>query len=264
MSIYADLHVHTTESDGQLTLADIPQAAKQAGINVVAVTDHDRIHSGLDEKLETRDGITILRGIELRVTPETLDERIDLLGYGVTRTDALVKEIDRLQTDRISRAEAIIEAVNTELDVTLDIAPGKGVGRPHIARAIDANENTEHTYNTAFTDVIGRDCPAYQSRNVTTFDDGVALLQDACDVVGLAHPYRYDDPDAALELTAQLDAVEAHYPYTPRPQSSTKLRTVIEEYDLFPTGGSDAHKMELGAAGLIEAHYEMLEARLTG
>lgn len=263
MSIYADLHVHTTHSDGQLTLADIPAAAKAAGVHVVAITDHDRIHPGLSEKLETRDGVTVIRGIELRVKPEGLDERVDLLGYGVVPTDALTSEIDRLQSDRIERANATIDAVNDELGLVLDLEPDVGVGRPHIARAIDANEHTDHDYDSAFSDVIGRGCPAYEQRSVTSFATGVELLSEACDVVGLAHPYRYADPEGALALTEQLDAVEAHYPYSTRPSSARALREAMDMYELLPTGGSDAHDMRLGLAGLIEGHYDMLEARLT-
>ena len=130
----ADLHVHTTISDGTLRLGEVPAAATAADIELVAVTDHDRIHPDLDAPVTDRDGITIVRGIELRV--EADDQRLDLLGYGVEPTDALVAECDRLQQDRIDRAREIIDCVESRLGVTLDISPAPGIGRPHIARAI--------------------------------------------------------------------------------------------------------------------------------
>jgi Predicted metal-dependent phosphoesterases (PHP family) len=79
----ADLHVHTTASDGTLTVPELPAAARRAGVEWVAVTDHDRVHPDLDAPVTDRDGVHIIRGIELRV--ETDRQRLDLLGYGVSR-----------------------------------------------------------------------------------------------------------------------------------------------------------------------------------
>lgn len=264
MSIYADLHVHTTESDGELTLDEVPDAAKDAGVHVVGITDHDRIHSGLDETIETCSGVTLIRGIELRVQPDELDERVDLLGYGVERTDALTAEITRLQENRIERAETIIRRVESECDVRLDVDVSEGIGRPHIARAIAENNDLDVSYDEAFEELIGRDSPAYTARDVTSFERGRDLLDEACDIVGLAHPYRYREPEKALALTETLDAVEAHYPYSQRPKSADAVRNVIQEYGLLPTGGSDVHDTVLGRAGIVEAHYDMLEMYLSG
>lgn len=137
-SIHADLHVHTTNSDGDLVLDEIPAAATEAGIAAVAVTDHDRIHPGLDAPLVRIDGIDVIHGLELRVEVESLFERIDLLGYGVTESPALCAELDRLQANRKTRSARIIELVERELGITLDMEVHDGIGRPHIARAIDA------------------------------------------------------------------------------------------------------------------------------
>ena len=90
--VHADLHVHTDHSDGTLSLEAVPEAATAAGVSVVGVTDHDRFHPGFDAPVEEREGIILVRGIELRV--ETPEQRIDLLGYGVEPTAALREETD--------------------------------------------------------------------------------------------------------------------------------------------------------------------------
>ncbi|ERH12914.1 MAG: hypothetical protein J07HB67_01945 [halophilic archaeon J07HB67] len=76
------------------------------------------------------------------------------------------------------------------------------------------------------------------------------MLREACAVVGLAHPFRYDDPAAALALVADsdLDAVERFYPYGHDPDLAP-LEELIAEEELLRTGGSDAHDRTLGVAG---------------
>jgi predicted metal-dependent phosphoesterase TrpH len=255
--VVADLHVHTTNSDGTLTLSALPGAADAAGIEYVAVTDHDRLHPDLQAPVGTLEGLTLVHGIELRV--EAPDQRVDLLGYGVRRTDALVSLVEHLQADRIERGRAIIDRVEERLGVELPVEPRAGLGRPHIARAIE--EASEYGYQEAFGELIGDDGPCFVARDVPSFEEGRDVLAAACGVVGLAHPYRYDDPEAALELCAGLDAVERFYPYErevdPRP-----LQRAVERHDLLVTGGSDAHDEALGKAGLDRSDYRRFRAAL--
>jgi Predicted metal-dependent phosphoesterases (PHP family) len=256
--LLADLHLHTTASDGTLTIDELPEVAKEAGVNWVAVTDHDRIHSGLDEPISTLDGINIIRGIELRVETDT--QRVDLLGYQVEPTDELTAEIDRLQQNRINRAKKIIASVEAAEDVTLDIEPSAGIGRPHIATAI-AESNAPYDYTEAFENLIGSECDCYYPRDITSVEEGIHLLDDACAIVGLAHPLRYDDPESALEITEKLHAVERYYPYG-REVDTSKIDRAIERNDLLETGGSDAHNRRLGKAGLSESQFETFKSKL--
>jgi predicted metal-dependent phosphoesterase TrpH len=254
MSVFADLHVHTTNSDGQMRLSEVPEAARDAGVSVVAVTDHDRLNPELPTPVTAFEGVTVVHGIELRVEPDS-GERVDLLGYGVTPTDELAAELDRVQSDRKERGRRIIENVEDRLGVELDLEPREGIGRPHVARTVADHPDSEYDeVNAVFEDLIGEGGPCFVARDVTSFERGVELLSDACGLVGLAHPYRYDDPEAALALTRGLDAVERYYPYDgevdPRP-----VERAIAEHDLIPTGGSDAHGRELGKAGLSKPEY---------
>jgi predicted metal-dependent phosphoesterase TrpH len=258
MGVVADLHVHTTASDGRLSLREVPAAARRAGVEAVAITDHDRIHPGLETPVTVRDGVTVIRGVELQV--ETTAGRVDLLGYGVEETPELRAELDRIQTDRVIRARRMTDRVEARLGVDLDVSFEPGVGRPHVARAIEESD-ADCDYGGAFDRLIGDDGPCYVPRAVPPVERGVALLSAACPIVSLAHPFRYADTEAALHLVTGLDAVERHYPYTD-PVDEARLDRAIEKHDLIETGGSDAHGDRLGIAGLSAAAYARLAARL--
>ena len=255
--VVADLHVHTTNSDGSLTLSTLADAAGAAGVDIVAVTDHDRLHPDLRTPVATLEGLTIVHGIELRV--EAGDERVDLLGYGARRTDDLEATVEALQADRIERGRRIIENVETRLGVELPVESREGLGRPHIARAIE--EATEYGYDGAFEELIGDDCPCFVARDIPTFEKGRAVLAEACGLVSLAHPFRYDDTEAALELCADLDAVERFYPYG-RAVDVSLVERAVERHDLLATGGTDAHRETLGRAGLDRDDYRRFRAAL--
>jgi predicted metal-dependent phosphoesterase TrpH len=244
--IVADLHVHTTNSDGTLTVETIPDAAHRADLDAVAVTDHDRIHPELDDPVTTIDGVDVVHGIELRV--ETADMRIDLLGYGVQQTDRLESLVADLQENRIERAREIVSCVEDETGANLEVDFSPGVGRPHIARAIEASE-ANYDYYEACADLIGDYGPCYVARDIPAFGTGKQVLDEACAIVGLAHPFRYPDPEAAMSLAPELDAIELSYPYDHEVDTDPASK-LADEHDLLITGGSDAHETELGLAGL--------------
>ncbi|WP_224270534.1 PHP domain-containing protein [Haloprofundus salinisoli] len=272
MDIAADLHVHTTASDGQLTLEEVPAAARAGGVDWVAVTDHDTVHPELDAPVSVRDGVTVIRGLELRVdvSERTLaggwtesdiaGMQVDLLGYGVRRTAALTDELERLQRNRVERGAGMVERVESYLNVDLDVEPRPGIGRPHVARAIDESE-ADYDFQGAFDHLIGDGGPCFVAREIPTFEKGVELLSEACTVVSLAHPFRYDDPEAALSLTRHLDAVERHYPYEFEVEEAL-VDEVVERENLLATGGSDAHGTELGVCGVPPRAFAAVRSRL--
>lgn len=256
--VVADLHVHTTNSDGTLTLETVPGAARAANVEAVAITDHDRIHPELADPVTVRDGVEIIHGIELRVATE--GQRVDLLGYGVHRTDRLESLVEHLQTNRIERAGVIVDCVEDRLDVSLSVPLEPGVGRPHIARAI-ADSDAPYDYEGAFRDLIGDGCPCFVARDIPTFEEGRQVLSEACALVGLAHPLRYDDPEGAIALATDLDAMERHYPYSGDVDHAL-VESAFENGALLATGGSDAHDETLGRAGLGRAEYGRIRNHL--
>lgn len=258
--VVADLHVHTTNSDGQLEIGELPAAAARAGVEAVAVTDHDRLHPDLAEPVVELDGLTIVHGIELRVEPEGT-ERVDLLGYGVRRTDALEELVAWVQEARVERGREIVARVEDRLGIDLGVTVEEGFGRPHVARAVADHPDTDLNYEGTFDELIGDDGPCYVRRKIPSFEEGVRVLRDAGALVGLAHPFRYDDVESTLELTAALDAVERFYPYD-RDVDSALVERAAGVHDLLATGGSDAHDDVLGLAGLDRSDFRRFETAL--
>jgi predicted metal-dependent phosphoesterase TrpH len=265
--VAADLHVHTDNSDGTFRLSEVPPAARAAGLDAVAITDHDRVHPDLDAPVVERDGVTVVHGIELRV--EADDQRVDVLGYGVTPSEALADEIDRLQRDRVERGREIIDRVEERLGHAIPAEPEPGLGRPDIARAVIESDDDYDSIPDVFGGLIGEGDPCYVARDIPSFERGRDLLSDACALVSLAHPLRYPEPEAALELAPRLDAVEVSYPYGARGHTGANgelavedVRTVAERNDLTVTGGSDAHDRSLGETGLSTDEYERVRDAL--
>jgi predicted metal-dependent phosphoesterase TrpH len=255
--VVADLHVHTTNSDGSLAPAAVPAAAERAGVGAVAITDHDRLPPGPPERQV--DGVTVVGGIELRVEADA--GRVDLLGYFARETADLTAEIERIQADRIERGRAIVERVEEHTGVTLDVDLEPGVGRPHVARAIEESD-ASYDYQEAFDRLIGSDGPCYVPREVSSFDRGADLLAGACRVLSLAHPLRYPDPEAALALSRdpRIDGIEARYPYAGSVDDG-RVAAAVDAHDLVVTGGSDAHDERLGIAGLSLSEYRAFRDR---
>ncbi len=260
--VVADLHVHTTVSDGTLTLAELPAAAQSAGVEVVAVTDHDRYHPGLSQPVTTRENVEVVRGIELR--SDAGFDRVDLLGFGLRETDALAAECERLQQDRLERGRRIVERVEAQTGVAIDVEIEPGVGRPDIARAIEASD-AAYDRTEAFRELIGRGCPCYVARDIPGVERAAELLHEACAVVGLAHPFRYDDPAQALELaeTLELDGVERFYQYSRASQPDpAPVDQLLADSDLLALGGSDAHDRTLGVTGLDRDDWQAVRERI--
>lgn len=262
--IYADLHMHTPNSDGEVTLEELPQIAKENNLQAVAITDHDKVHDGLSKPLEIIDGVEVISGIELRVESEYANERIDLLGYGVEPTNELKQTLKDIQNNRIKRTEKILDLIEEETNVRIDMEISTGTGRPHIARAIDESTELSYDYNQAFEKLIGNNCPAYVSREIPTFEKGIKLLKESCHFVSLAHPFRYNNPVEVLKLSQNLNGVECIYSYGDTfGTSGNELANIhldeiaVEWFDLNITGGSDAHTIkDIGTAGLMKSHYE--------
>lgn len=252
----ADLHVHTTASDGTLAIQGLSTAARRAGLEAIAVTDHDLVHPDLDAPAQRLDGIWVIRGIELKVERES-GERLDILGYAINDTNELSDLLDRLQSNRIERATAMIDRLESRLEITLPVEVGHGIGRPHLARAVAAHPETDYSIDEVFADLIGDGRPCHVARWVPSYEEGVRALRRACPVVAVAHPLRYAHVETALAVARDLGAIERWYPYD-RSVDCRRLEAFIADHDLLPTGGSDAHGRELGTAGPDRAALDRL------
>ena len=250
MKIIADLHTHTTVSDGQYTPSELVKQAKDRGIEVLAVTDHDTI-AGVDEAIAAGKtlGLQVICGVELSAAEY---ENFHILGYCFSPA---VSDLSRLcEKFRMGRDERNYKIINflkgKGMEINLaeveEVAGGDVIGRPHFAQVL-VRRGYVSTNREAFNRYL--DSAEYHKK-VTRYKVAacvcVEAIKSAGGKVSLAHPYQIGLPDDELEaLVARLkdhglDAIECYYPkYTPEQQAF--YLHLAEKYQLHQTGGSDFH-----------------------
>jgi len=276
-----DLHTHSCRSDGELTPAELVDAARAAGLEVLALTDHDTT-SGVREAAERASavGLALVPGIELSVNGDGGRLQLHLLGYGIDLDDAALAEcLEQLESARVARARRAVELL-AGLGVGLDwdrlrASAGEGtIGRPHIAAAlVEAGHCTSP--DQAFARYLRRGRPAFVPAPGLSPGRALALVHGAGGIASLAHPFLSAGVDAAggIEkfvgrLVVQgLDAIEVHHPRHKRAQRQ-RLSQLAGRYGLLVTGGSDFHgaskpDIALGSIALERERYDRLRERFT-
>ncbi len=267
----ADLHVHSSASDGTEPPAEVMRRAAQAGLDVVALTDHDTVAGHAEARRALADSplagsLTLLPGMELscrlgehsRGVPGGLlgssprgQHSVHLLAY---LFDAgypdLAAELGRIRDDRVLRARAMVSRLaDLGVDITWDqvaaIAGPAVVGRPHIARAM-AGSGAVASPREAFTrDWIGDGGRAYVGRYALDPVHAIGLVRDAGGVAVLAHPragrdWVVSDEEIGRLAAAGLAGVEVFHPDQPAAERAGLL-ALAHDLGLVATGGSDDH-----------------------
>jgi predicted metal-dependent phosphoesterase TrpH len=256
-----ELQGHSTQSDGELPPAEVVRAAKQAGVELFALTDHDSVE-GVQEAAVTAAevGLSLVTGVEISVLdPAGAD--LHMCGYLVDPTNpALLAELANSRGDRELRAQRMTDAlerngwtVNRE-PLAERAAAGLTVGRPHLAEAVTGDprnaERLEREQLKTPTDFLvaylieGK--PAFSEREAPSAARAIELIHGAGGVAVWAHPFWDVDADdevvAVLERFAAdgLDGVEAFYVTHTQPQTDLLVRKA-DELGLLTTGSSDYH-----------------------
>jgi predicted metal-dependent phosphoesterase TrpH len=243
----ADLHLHTTASDGRLEPKEMVSLAVKVGLDVIAITDHDTI-DGIKPALaaaEAFPSLMVIPGVEINT--DVPHGEVHILGYFIDYTDQkLAVALQRLRDSREGRAQQMVAklsklGVDIELQRVFELAQGGSVGRPHVAQAL-LEKNYVASEKEAFDKYIGRDGPAYVERYKLLPVEAVGLIVGARGLPVLAHPADIGD---LKELVPKLKSVgliglEVYY----RDYSSdviAGLLKITEQYGLVPTGGTDYH-----------------------
>jgi len=253
LAAFVDLQVHTTASDGALPPAKVVEAARDAQLYAIAITDHDTV-DGLDESIEAgeRLGVRIVPGVELSTHFE--DEELHLLGLHVTERESMRTALAGLQLGRIARAERIVATLNASgIPVTMESvlaeAADGAVGRPHVARAMVAG-GWVRDFREAFDKWLGWGKPAYMSKARFDVADAIALVHRAGGLAVWAHPGEGATPARVQKLAdVGLDGVEVLHPSHP-PYLVQRLIETVENAGLLPSGGSDWHGTHEGSRRL--------------
>ena len=250
MRLISDLHTHTTASDGQYTPTELVRLAKQHGIQILAVTDHDTI-SGVDEAMSAGKmlGLQVIRGVELSAKEY---HNFHILGYGFRDGDTELSRLcEKLRAGRDDRKYKIVDflrekGVDIDLAEVEELAGGEVIARPHFAQVL-VKRGFVSTNREAFDRYL--DTEEFRQKVKRFKADArtcVEAIKSAGGKASLAHPYQMGLPDDELEALAArlkdwgLDAIECYYPkYTPE-QQAFYLR-LAEKNKLRRTGGSDFH-----------------------
>jgi predicted metal-dependent phosphoesterase TrpH len=246
---FVDLQVHTTASDGALGPAAVVEAAAAAALHAIAITDHDTV-DGLPEAEEAgrRLGVRIVPGVELSTHFE--GEELHLLGLHLANLEAMREALAEFRTQRVQRAERIVETLNAHgMPITMAAVmaeAGDGaVGRPHIARAMLAG-GWVREFREAFDKWIGWGRPAYMAKEQFDVADAIALVHRAGGLAVWAHPGELATPARIGRLADRgLDSVEVLHPSHP-PYLVQRLVDHTEKAGLLPSGGSDWHGTQEG------------------
>lgn len=246
----ADLHTHSTASDGQYAPEEVVRLAKARGLEALALTDHDTMDGAAAAvKAGEALGIRVLHGVELGAAEY---ENLHILGYGVTPgAPALAELCGRFKAGRDERKLRILEYLRENgfalnLEEVEGLAGGRIIGRPHFAQAM-VRRGYVRDSREAFDRWL--DTEEYHQR-VKRFKVPARACLEAVRSAGgkssLAHPYQLQLADSALErLVAQLkqdglDAIECYYPRHTQEQTALYL-SLAGRHGLHVTGGSDFH-----------------------
>jgi predicted metal-dependent phosphoesterase TrpH len=246
----ADLHIHTTFSDGTQTPEEIVRLAKKAGLKSIAITDHDVVE-GIDRAQKTGKevGVEVIPGIEF--TTEAFDTEIHILGYFIDHHHpGLLEAITRIQKDREERIFKICDklkrlGVNLEPEKVFEVAGHRAAGRPHVARAL-IEKGLIKDFKEAFARYIDFHGPAYVSHYKLSPEEAVNLVVAAQGLAVYAHPAVSNCDQIIPDLVAAgLAGIEVYYSGHNRSQTRHYLN-LARKYGLLATGGSDYHGLKSG------------------
>ncbi|MCS6576033.1 PHP domain-containing protein [Curtobacterium flaccumfaciens pv. flaccumfaciens] len=274
---FIDLHAHSSVSDGTERPAELVRAAAAAGLDAVALTDHDTTAGWVDATTAALElPLTLLPGLEL--STRIGYRSVHVLGYLVDpEHPGLVEETTRIRDGRLSRAHRMVDRIAedhpiTWADVLAQSSPGATIGRPHIADALVAR-GLESDRSAAFRGILHPASGYYEPHEAPSPLRGVELIRQAGGVPVIAHPAAssrgivIDEPMLRSLVDAGLGGLEVDH----RENLAHGKRTLLDwatRYDLFVTGSSDYHGTgkpnRLGEHRTARVSFDAIVAQATG
>ena len=261
-----DLHTHSTRSDGLDTPSQLVTNAARAGINVLALTDHDTV-SGWDEARSKAQelGVGFVPGIEVTSVSDierfgrTIRISVHLLAYlPDPNHEGLAVVLGDTVATREARARAIVDKLAKEMPITWEMVldhldKGATIGRPAIADTLVTMKKVSDR-SEAFDYYLATDGPFYVSHSTVSTVDAIDLIAQAGGVSVIAHPLKGVGPDTSPEdlpldhfeqmIQRGLAGIEVYHRDVPEAARSWLLG-LASKHDLVVTGSSDYH----GVAG---------------
>ncbi|MHA7963657.1 PHP domain-containing protein [Paenibacillus sp. CAU 1782] len=280
----ADLHTHTTASDGLHSPSEVVAMAAKAGLAAIAITDHDTI-AGVSEAQEAgkKLGIQIVPGVELSTNAEGQD--VHVLGYFTDNgNDQWLSRLKRLRGGRSQRNEEILKklrhlglevqmedvhaAAMRRAGVGLDALSTLTIGRPHIAQAL-IDKGFAADMEEAFRQYLAEGAAAYVSQSRVHPMEAIGWIKEAGGVAVIAHPGLYGADDLVEELCrSSADGLEVFHS-DHGPQEEERYSAMAKRCGVLMTGGSDFHGLRgdqsyhgaLGSTNVPLSRVDELHAR---
>ncbi len=262
-----DLHIHSSASDGEYSPRTVVERAAAAGLETIALTDHDTV-GGCEEAAARgiEKGVRVVAACEFSVAASWGE--LHLLAYFLPQYDArLERFIDHQQAMRETRAGSIVErladiGVRVDLDNVLENAKGGAVGRPHVARVL-VDKGAAKNISDAFRKYLAAKRPAFVPKKLPQVEDVTDLVRSLGGVTSAAHLRWRATKATLIDLkTAGVDAVEVMHP-AHVDTLADKISTLALNIGLLRTGGSDWHgedapEEERALLGSVEIPEEWL------
>lgn len=246
-----DLHCHTNYSDGSLTPAALLERASDAGIRVLAITDHDTMRAcALIAAAARERGIQFFSGVELSTRLAGSERSVHLLGYfGAEPDPAFLQWLHQLQQGRAKRnAELLQRLQQLGFDIEwseVTALAQRQVGRPHFSQVL-LRKGYVRTLKEAFERYLGEGALAWVERDEPPLAVALGQIRAARGIASLAHPVRITrDWEAVDQLVGEyaelgLEALECFHSEHSR-EDEARLLEIAQRYGLGVTGGSDFH-----------------------
>ena len=271
-----DLHTHSTASDGTTPPARLMQEAKQAGLDVVALTDHDTTAGWAAAVDALPAGLSLVRGAEVSCSRDGIS--LHLLAYLFDPAEpAFAAARQQLRDSRVSRAERMVAMMVADgLDVSweqVQTLAGGVVGRPHVAQALVAGGYVDSVSAAFAPEWLGTHGRYWVGKHELDVVKAVALVTGAGGVAVFAHPAatkrgRTVDAGVIVDMAAAgLAGLEVEHMDHDEDEKAA-LRVIAADLGLFTTGSSDFHgankTVQLGEHTTGPEVYDELVQRATG
>lgn len=244
----ADLHIHTTASDGRLSPHEVVRQAELAGLSYIAITDHDTVaaYAELNGYVHTAASrLSIIPGIEF--STDLPRHEVHILGYCIDINNVRFRDqLESILADRLKRSRLIVDKLNKlgysiDYNRVMDTAgQTRAIGRPHIAKVL-VEDGHFKSIREAFEQVLGKNSPAYVPHYKLTPEQVIKLIEQVGGTAILAHPGLIGDDKLVLDLIkAGIHGLEVYHPEHDQ-ASANKYLAFANKYNLKVTGGSDFH-----------------------
>ncbi|MCX7762331.1 MAG: PHP domain-containing protein [Candidatus Kryptonium sp.] len=261
-----DLHLHTYYSDGVYSPSEVVMKAKENGLDVISIVDHDTT-DGLEEAIETGKeiGVEVIPGIELSSSINGTD--IHILGYFINWRDENFQVYLKVFRElRSLRAKRIIEKLNAlgislKFENVVEIAKYSPISRVHIASAL-VRYGFVNDFHEAFSKYLNPGCPAYEKNIDLSPRKAIKLIADVGGLSFIAHPAKFiSENDLASLIELGIDGIEVIHP-SHNEELVRYYRSIANEYFLLESGGSDFHgglRQDERCIGAYTVPYKFVE-----